>query len=86
METNKDYESIIKLTFAVDSLTETMKEFKEDFKQFRAIDIKAIHSDIQGLKDREMKQIGVINFLKTTWYFVGAIIVSFLIYIFGWRR
>ena len=86
MAINNDNESIIKLTFAVDALTETMREFKEDFKQFRANDIKAIHNDIQELKDWRTKQTGVINFLRGTWYFIGAIVVAFLIYLMGWKK
>ena len=85
-EQHTDEQAILKLTISVDNLTETMKEFKEDFKQFRAVDIKDIHNDIQSLKDWRTQQTGIINFLKLAWYFIGAIVVAYLIYLMGWKK
>jgi len=84
MEDNK--EAVLKLTFAVEALTQTMREFKEDFKKFRDFDIKEIHNDIQMLKDWRTQQTGVLNFLKLMWYFVGAIVVFFVTYKLGWKK
>jgi hypothetical protein len=71
---------------SVDSLTETMKEFKQEFKEFRANEVREMQQRIRALDDWKTETSGAMSFLRGMWYFLGSIVVAYLIYAFGWKK
>jgi len=84
MEEQNERDAITRLTMSVEGLNKTMKEFKEDFREFRNTDIKLMRDEIQTLKDWKTQQTGAMNFLKTIWYFLGGVVIAYLVY--QWKK
>jgi uncharacterized membrane protein (DUF106 family) len=85
-ELSEEREAIIKLTSSVDNLTETLKEFKQEFKDFRANEVREMQKRTRVLEDWKTGVDGAISFWRTMWYFLGSIVVAYIIYALGWKK